>query len=155
MPKGYHHLTYEERCQIQALIKRGDSISTIAKELNFHRSTISREIKRNSGQRGYHYQSANKKAIQRKLIVPQKNKKMKDELKNLVIAKLKIGWSPEQVSGRLKREGAFISHETIYKHIWEDKKNGGFLYKNLRHQGKKYNKNSFILQSYKDPECRN
>ena len=51
-------------------------------------------------------------------------------------------WSPEQISGRLKRfhgEKA-ISHEMIYRYIWDDKQRGGELYKNLRHNGKKYNK---------------
>lgn len=49
-------------------------------------------------------------------------------------------WSPEQISGRFKRDGDLVSHETIYKHIWADKKKGGDLYKHLRHRGKKYNK---------------
>jgi IS30 family transposase len=57
--------------------------------------------------------------------------------------KLKLQWSPEQISGRLKIERATrISHETIYKHIWSDKRKGGFLYKHLRHHGKKYNHRS-------------
>ena len=50
-------------------------------------------------------------------------------------------WSPDQISGRLKDDDiASISHETIYQHIWEDKRTGGILYKHLRHNGKKYNK---------------
>jgi IS30 family transposase len=55
---------------------------------------------------------------------------------------LRLQWSPEQISGRLKREGFYISHETIYKYVWKDKRQGGSLYKELRHQGKKYNKRS-------------
>ena len=50
-------------------------------------------------------------------------------------------WSPDQISGRLAKDGiAFISHERIYQHIWKDKKNGGKLHLHLRHSGKKYNK---------------
>ncbi len=49
-------------------------------------------------------------------------------------------WSPQQIAGRLKKENIFISHETIYKYIWENKNNGGILYKYLRHKGKKYKK---------------
>ena len=52
-------------------------------------------------------------------------------------------WSPEQISGWMKRIfGYSISHESIYQHIWRDKKRGGSLYKHLRHGGKKYNKRS-------------
>ena len=50
-------------------------------------------------------------------------------------------WSPDQISGWLMKNGAAsISHERIYQHVWEDKKNGGTLYVQLRHRGKKYNK---------------
>ena len=48
--------------------------------------------------------------------------------------------SPEQISGSLKKQGIKVSHETIYKFVWDDKKNGGTLYMHLRHGGKKYNK---------------
>jgi len=51
-------------------------------------------------------------------------------------------WSPEQIGIRLKEKGIFISHETIYKMIWADKRAGGILYKYLRHHGKRYNKRS-------------
>jgi IS30 family transposase len=52
-------------------------------------------------------------------------------------------WSPEQISGRLKEQGkASISHEAIYQYIWENKRSGGILFKQLRHKGKKYNKRS-------------
>ena len=51
--------------------------------------------------------------------------------------------SPVQISGRLKKQGKkHVSYETIYKHIWKDKKRGGTLFKHLRHSGKKYNKRS-------------
>jgi len=50
-------------------------------------------------------------------------------------------WSPEQISGWLKRQGrAFVSCERIYRHIWKDKSNGGDLWRHLRHSGKKYNR---------------
>jgi len=52
---------------------------------------------------------------------------------------LKQYLSPEQISGRLKLElGLEISHETIYKYIWEDKKTGGKIHKHLRNKGKRY-----------------
>lgn len=50
-------------------------------------------------------------------------------------------WSPEQISGRLEREGKnSVCHETIYQHILKDKRAGGELYLNLRHHAKKYRK---------------
>lgn len=57
--------------------------------------------------------------------------------------KLLKEWSPDQISGRLKdKDIATISHEAIYQHIWKNKRAGGVLYKQLRHNGKKYNKRS-------------
>ena len=60
---------------------------------------------------------------------------------SLIESKLRLEWSPEQISGWLKREhGKAISHEIIYLHIWDDKQSGGVLYRHLRRQGKKYDK---------------
>ncbi|GHU15707.1 hypothetical protein FACS189449_13470 [Alphaproteobacteria bacterium] len=55
---------------------------------------------------------------------------------------LKEDWSPEQISGRLKLEGIFISHESIYRYVRADKATGGSLFKHLRHGNKKYRKRS-------------
>jgi IS30 family transposase len=133
MPKGYHHLTYDQRCQIYILKDRGDRSSTIAKVLNVHHSTIGRELERNKGQRGYRHQQAQEKAFLRKNSQP--NKKMTLKIIASVEEKLKLQWSPIQISGWLKRHGKeHISHETIYNHIWKDKRQGGQLYKELRRQ---------------------
>lgn len=139
MPKGHHHLTYEERCQIFILKKRGDSQASIAKALGVHRSTICTELKRNSGQRGYRYKQAHAKSGFRRLSQP--NKKIVPEVIAMLEEKLHLQWSPVQISGWLKKQGEkHVSHETIYKHVWMDKRQGGLLYKELRHNGKKYNK---------------
>jgi IS30 family transposase len=142
MPKGYHHLTYDQRCQIQTLKERGDSINKIAEALKVHRSSIYREIARNSKNDIYEYHQANKKAIDRRHAASSQKTKMTPELIAIIKEKLKLQWSPEQISGRLKRfygEKA-VSHEMIYRYIWDDKQRRGELYKNLRHHGKKYNK---------------
>lgn len=68
--------------------------------------------------------------------------KMTPELIVLINKDLRLQWSPVQIAGRLKRQGSIISHETIYKYIWWNKRRGGTLYKKLRHHGKKYNKRS-------------
>jgi len=140
MPKGYKHVTYDKRCQIYTLKATGISNRKIGVILGIHRSTVGNEMKRNSGLKGYRYKQADKKAKSRRSNASYKPTKMtedfKIELKNLLIA----GWSPEQISGRLKLTKKFISHETIYKWIWADKRSGGNLYTLLRHKAKKYNK---------------
>ncbi len=140
VPRSYQQLTYDERCQISALKARGDSPSQIARQLFRHRSSIIREIKRNSIEGRYQGSQAEAKSQQRRFRKPTK---MTPQLVLTVEEKLKLQWSPEQISGRLKTEVvANISHETIYKHIWSDKRKGGSLYKDLRHNGKKYNHRS-------------
>ena len=141
MPKGYHHLTYDQRCQIYILKDRGDSPSSIARALTVDPSTIRRELKRNKGRKGYRHQQAQEKAVRRRNSKP--NQKLTVQMEATIHEKLKLQWSPMQISGWLKRHGKeHVSHETIYNSIWKDKRNGGLLYKELRHQGKKYNKRS-------------
>jgi len=140
----YHHLTRDQRCQLYILKKRGESVIRIAEELGVHRSTIYRELKRNRGNKGYRYKQAQEKALARKSIVSKRRPKMTSETILLIKEKLALQWSPEQISGWLKRHkySLAVSHETIYKYIWQDKSKGGLLYKQLRHNGKKYNKRS-------------
>lgn len=140
MKKSYNQLTYEQRCQIYTLKKRGDSQRTIAKELGVNQSTISRELSRNSGNRGYRYKQAHSKASRRReeAVVPSK---MTVEMVEQIESKIRQEWSPEQISGwLLETEEELISHETIYRHIWSDKQAGGDLYTHLRRQGKAYDK---------------
>ena len=64
---------------------------------------------------------------------------MTSTLITLINVKLDEKWSPDQISGWLKKErGISISHETIYQHIWSDKRNGGQLFQHLRRKGKAY-----------------
>lgn len=139
MPKGYHHLTYAQRSQIAILKESGKSPNKISKILKVSHTTIHREIKRNSGNHGYNYVEAQATAISHKPL--RLSKKMTPEVIAIVTEKLKLQWSPVQISGWLKQKGkGEVSHETIYKYIWKNKKDGGLLYKDLRHHGKKYNK---------------
>jgi IS30 family transposase len=142
MPEGYLHLTYEQRCQIYALLKSGHTQSHIASQIGVDRSTISRELSRNSGARGYRFKQANEKALLRRHQASATPRKMTPQVVAVIEEKLtQQQWSPEQISGRLAKEGvASISHESIYRYVWNDKKDGGNLYLHLRHSGKKYNK---------------
>src|SRR5271165_513412 len=142
MPEGYLHLTCEQRCQIYALLQSGHSQAHIARKIGVDPSTISRELVRNTGARGYRFKQAHEKASQRREEASDKPRKMTPDLVELIEEKLtQEQWSPDQISGRLAKDGvAFISHERIYQHVWKDKKDGGTLYLHLRHSGKKYNK---------------
>lgn len=133
---SYTRLTLDERYQIYGLLKSGMSVKKIAKEMDRSNATISRELKRNKGKRGYRPEQAHKKAMKRFDTIPKHIKMTSDMIKR--IEKLiREKWSPDQISGRLKREKIFISHERIYQHILEDKENGGDLHTHLRWQKKR------------------
>lgn len=143
MPQGYHHVTRDIRSQIYALKATGTSLNKIASIVDRHVSTISREIKRNTGGRGYRFKQADEKAVERRKNASGAPKKLTPELIAVIEEKILEDWSPDQISGRLKEENiASISHETIYQHIWKSKHTGGTLHKHLRHNAKKYNKRS-------------
>lgn len=140
MTSTYQQLTYEQRCQIYALNKRGDSQRAIAALVGTSQSTISRELRRNRGERGYRYKQAHEKAVERRRNAATPTK-MTEELIAWIEELIREEWSPEQISGwLLHRQEILISHETIYQHIWADKGCGGDLYLHLRYQGKKYEK---------------
>ena len=136
----YNQLTIESRCQIYALKSKGFTQKDIAEHLKVAPSTICRELKRNTGQRGYRYQQADEASIQRRQQASRRPSRMLPELIAKIDENLLDDWSPEQISGVLKANNILISHESIYKHIWANKKNGGKLYTHLRHRGKKYNR---------------
>ena len=138
--RNYKQLTYEQRCQISVLNESGFSQREIAEMVATSQSTISRELKRNTGKRGYRHKQAQRQSEQRRKGAVQP-RKMTPNMVTLIESKLRIEWSPAQISGWLLLEhNELISHESIYLHIWSDKKSGGDLYSFLRHQGKKYNK---------------
>ena len=135
MAKAYRHLTYEQRCQISVLLRSEGFISQakIAKLIGSNQSTVSREIKNNSGKRGYFPKQAQKKATIRRHKASSSTVKLTPTLELYIESKLKIQWSPEQISGSMEKScGTKISHERIYQYIWLDKYNGGTLYKHLR-----------------------
>ena len=111
MPEGYLHLTCEQRCQIYALLQSGHSQAHIARRIGVDPSTISREVVRNSGARGYRFKQAHEKASQRRKEASDKPRKMTPDLVELIEEKLtQEQWSPDQISGRLANDGvAFIS----------------------------------------------
>lgn len=138
----YKQLTYEQRCQIEALKKSGLTQQGIANQLGVSQATISRELARNSGDRGYRHRQAQQKATERRCSV-HKPHKMTDELIDKINHYLYQEWSPEQISGWfLANEEIDVSHESIYRHIWRDKKAGGDLYCYLRRRCRPYQSRS-------------
>ena len=138
--KRYTHLTESERYHIWTMKKQNNSLRSIAKDMDRSVSTISREIKRNSGQRGYRHNQAQEFASYRHK-EKKKHIKVTDEITRYIREKLKLLWSPEQIGGRLRIDKSItLSHETIYRFILKDKTSGGSIYKYLRHQCKKYRK---------------
>lgn len=132
----YKHLNSQQRYGIFSLLANKISLSQIAKTLNVSVSTISREIKRNSGKRGYHPKLAHEMACERKQW-SQHNCCIPPLIKGRCLQYLKQEqWSPAQISGYLRNEGTHVSYETIYKWIRDDKQSGGSLYTHLRHKGK-------------------
>jgi len=132
----YTQLTQGQRYQIEALLKTGHNQTMIATVLSVHKSTISRELKRNHGLRGYRPKQAQEKALARR--ASKFRPRIPLTTRVLVEDRIKQDWSPEQISGRLFLEqGIRVSHEWIYFHLYRDKQQGGGLYKHLRCQKKR------------------
>jgi len=133
----YRRVTFEDRIQLKAYLSAGLSQSHIAVKLGFSKSTISREISRNRGQRGYRFQQAHElsQARQRWRSNPRK---MDSSMIKVINSLLARKWSPEQISRRLELEGQrSVSHETIYQHVYRDFRCGGRLFVHLRFSHRK------------------
>lgn len=138
--RHYKQLTLEQRYHLYALCKIDMSQKAMAQEIGVHPSTISRELLRNRGKKGYRPKQAHHKAVERRTIARRPSKW--DLLVVLLVEQmLKKDYSPEQVSGRPFRFSHIrLSPESIYRYIWEDKKQGGTLYTHLRNSRKKRKK---------------
>jgi IS30 family transposase len=133
--RTYTQLTQTQRYQIYALKKMGHQQTEISKFIGVDKSTISRELKRNQGLRGYRPKQAHNLAMNRR---KQGQRRIRTETWTLVEAKIHMEWSPEQISGwLLKHYHIQVSHEWIYQYILSDKQAGGDLHKHLRCQKKR------------------
>ena len=129
---SYRQLTQEQRYQIGAGVRIGIKMSEIARQIGVHRSTVTREIGRNSSERwGYNPSRACRAARERHR--EKRKYRVDNETWARIETLLRTQWSPEQISKRLKLEGLkSVSHETIYRHVYRDKQEGGEMYKHLR-----------------------
>ena len=130
---SYKQLTQEERYQICAQKKAGHDHATIAGIIDRNPGTISWELRRNRGLKGYRPQQAHNLALRRRYDKAQP--RIGSQVWQLVEALIREEWSPEQVVGRVEMEqGVSISHEWIYQYIYADQRSGGDLYRFLRCQ---------------------
>jgi IS30 family transposase len=138
--REYRQLTEEDRIEIYAMKQAGKQQNKIAAKLGVHPSTISRELARNTGLRGYRPKQAQQKTLHRRFTA-RKAVKMLSETIAYIESKLAEEHSPEQIAERMKIDpgwhGPTVSHERIYQHIWQDKAHGGLLYQHLRIVGTK------------------
>ena len=133
----YKHLTREERFTISCLKINGHSTSFIAAQLARSKSTINREIKRNSTPAGdYCFAEATDYASCRSSQASCRSCRVDTDSWNFAVEMLVTEqWSPDQISSDLKKsDRPTVSHETIYRRIYADKDLGGELHTHLRHR---------------------
>ena len=129
----YTQLTREERYQISALKTAGHNQVEIAKVIGRHKATVSRELARNRGLRGYRPKQANSFAVNRRQA--KAASRISSGSWARVERLLHEDWSPEQISNWLRhKEDVHVSPEWIYQYIIRDKQSGGDLYRHLRCQ---------------------
>jgi len=132
----YHQITPRERYTLATLRRQVPRLSQaeMARLMDRHPSTISRELRRNSTPYDgrYRWSRAQEQANGRRSR-SRRNSRFQQEHWQLIEQLLRADLSPEQISGRLRLDQVLrISHETIYQRIWEDKRRGGSLFRRLR-----------------------
>jgi transposase, IS30 family len=140
----YSQITLDERYRLAALRTQHPPLSNaeIARQLGRHPSTVGRELRRNATK----YDGAYRPSKAQERTNGRRSRSRRGSTFTarqwmLVEDLLAEGWSPEQISGRLRRDGILrISYETIYKHVWEDKHAGGSWHLCLRQRTKKHRK---------------
>ena len=134
--RQYRQLTQQDRSMIADLWESGKTLVQIGEAIGYHASTISRELRRNAEPNGeYWCVRAHDQACQRRRRGPIK---LDEHLTWLIAALLRSDWSPEQISGHLRRERRIhVSHVSIYAMIWRERKQGGRLWQHLRTSYKK------------------
>lgn len=122
MEKKYKHLTATDRGMIEALILKNYSISEIARELGVNKSTVSRELAKRKTPNGYKAWVAQLNYEKERRWCRKRKKLDSRNIQKHIWSVLEMGWSPEQISGRLRLEdnSMYVCKETIYKFIYED-----------------------------------
>ena len=130
----YRQITSEQRYMLAAFRMQGLCPAQIARLLGCHRSTVGRELKRNRSTCDGRYRASKAQ----EMTVGRRSRSRRNRRFTLlhferIDSLLAQRWSPEQIAGRLALERTLcISHETIYQHVWRDKRAGGVLHTYLR-----------------------
>ena len=135
MNEKYHRLCAEHRKVIYNMNKADFSQAEIGRAIGFSQSTVSKELARNKGRKGYRPKQADDLARTRQEQKRSRAKVVTGEVKDQVEARLLMKHSPDQISEKLSLMGMSVSHESIYQHVLIDRKNGGNLWKELRING--------------------
>ena len=142
---NYKQLAREQRYQINVLKKAGHNQTYIAALIGCHKSTISRELRRNRGQHSYRYRQAEELSYDRQCEAYRS--RIAWETWQQVERLLRQDWSPDQISAYLKRaHQPSVSHEWIYLYVYADKRRGGTLQRHLRSQKKQRKRYSGYLR---------
>lgn len=138
---SYTQITSDERYMISALSLQGWTPAQIAEQLGRHRSTIGRELARNRCPDGAYRPSKADRRTRHRRWASRRAWRFSERELQMVVALLKLDWSPEQVAGWLRLSRVFnISHQTIYRYVWYDRYYEGSLYTHLRQSGKRQRK---------------
>jgi IS30 family transposase len=140
--KPYHQITARERYALMALQVAGLCPAAIARVLGRDRSTITRELQRNRTQHdGYYRPQLAEWYARGRRSRSRRNQRFTAQQWARVDALVREDWSPEQIAGWCRRHRVLsISHETIYRHVWTDRANGGRLHEHLRGARKRFRK---------------
>ena len=132
--KKYNHLTREQRYTISLCLQKKMSLTKIANLINVSKSTVSREVKRNSNMYRHYVAIDAQQFSEMRKTIPRRPRKLSKEDWQDIEQCLKRHWSPETIAGVRKREGkTCVSIEWIYHIIRQDKDRGGTLYTYLPH----------------------
>lgn len=133
---AYKRVTKEERRLIHRWRQEGLGPRELGRRLGRSASSISREVRRNSGKRGYRPKQAHARAQQRACRAGPR--RFTPEVRADAEKRIQEGWTPEIISGRARMEGrSWVCKETIYKHVYADAKAGGKLWEKLPRSGRK------------------
>jgi len=129
----YSQITADERYTLGLLRRLGLRPANIARALGRHRSTIGRELARNSRLDGSYRPAVAQANAGARRWRSRRGERFSPAEFALVVERLALKWSPEQIAGVFRQTGVLrISHETIHRYIWADKRRGGHLHTHLR-----------------------
>jgi IS30 family transposase len=127
---AYKRMTEAERGNIYRWRKEGRGVREIGRRLGRAGSSITRELKRNIGGRGYRVKQAHGQAQVR--AKRSGSRRFTAVVRSEAEERLKAGWTPEMIGARARLEGrAWVCKETIYKHVYAEAKAGGTLWQHL------------------------